>query len=116
MLEGAFARADAAKADHPELAEAVFQAAADLSECIDDLVARDVTERFASAVPFQTAFARVLGGHAHLTAALHGDDARQRLATFYITRLLPEVTGLIAQVRADAGQLMEITPDDLAVA
>ena len=116
LLEEIQSGAEAAKADHPELAEAVFQAAEDLSECVDDLVARDMADRFAGAVPFQTAFARVLGGHAHLTAALHGDEARQRLARFYITRLLPEVTGLIAQVRADSDELMAITPDDLAVA
>ena len=116
LLEEIQAGADAAKADHPDLAHAVWQAAADLSECVDYLATLDTPDRFAGAVPFQSAFARVLGGHAHLTAALHGDEARQRLAQFYITRLLPQVGGLIAQVRTDSAELMALTADDLAVA
>ncbi|RYH01631.1 acyl-CoA dehydrogenase [Salipiger sp. IMCC34102] len=116
LLEEIQAGADSAKADHPELAEAVWQAAADLSECVDHIATLETPDRFAGAVPFLMAFARVLGGHAHLKAALEGDAARQRLATFYITRLLPDVGGLIAQVRTDSAELMSLTADDLAVA
>ena len=43
-----------------------------------------------------------------------GDAARLRLATFYIKRMLPEHTGLLAHAREGAGDLMSITVDDLA--
>ncbi|MBS1301026.1 acyl-CoA dehydrogenase [Loktanella sp. SALINAS62] len=117
LLDEVQSGADAAKGQFPELAEAVWNASVELSEATDWLVARtDMQDRFAGAVPYQSAFARVLGGHAHLKAALHGDETRQRLARFYITRLLPEVSGLLAQVRAGGVDLLAISPDDLAVA
>ncbi|KQI68254.1 acyl-CoA dehydrogenase [Loktanella sp. 3ANDIMAR09] len=117
LLDEIQSGADAAKGTFPDLAEAVWQAAADMSEATDWLVARsDMQDRFAGAVPYQSAFARVLGAHAHLRAAMQNDPARQRLARFYITRLLPEVTGLLAHVRTGATDLMAVTPEDLAVA
>ena len=76
-------------------------------------MAQDVSDRFAGAVPYLRAFARVLGGHFHLTAALEGDETRARLATFYIKRLLPEHAALLAHVREGADDLMAITIDDL---
>lgn len=107
--------AEAAKPTQPALAEAVWQATEDLRETTDWLVAQtDLQQRFAGAVPYLSAFARVLGGHAHLTAAVAGDAARARLATFYINRLLPEVTGQLAHVRQGSDDLLAITPDDLA--
>ncbi len=115
LLDEIEAGADEAKADMPELAEAVWQSAEDLRETIEWLAAQDVADRFAVAVPFLKGFARVLGGHYHLTAALTGDDARKRLASFYIKRMLPEHVGLFAHVREGASDLMAITPDDLAV-
>ena len=61
------------------------------------------------------AFARVLGGHCHLRAAMADPDGSHgKLARFYITRLLPEHVGLLAHVRAADGDLMAISPDDLA--
>ncbi len=106
---------EAAKAKHPELAEAVWQAAESLRETTEWLVAqKDLNERFAGAVPFARAFGRVLGAHAHLTAAMTGDAARLRLATFYIQRLLPEHAGLLVHARAGAADLMAISLDDLA--
>jgi alkylation response protein AidB-like acyl-CoA dehydrogenase len=106
---------DAAKATHPALAEAVWQAAETLRETTEWLVAqKDLTDRFAGAVPYARAFARILGAHAHLTAAMSGDDARLRLATFYIQRLLPEHVSLLAHAKAGAADLMAITIEDLA--
>ena len=61
-----------------------------------------------------TAFARVLGGHVHLLAAQHGDDSQQRLAAFYIARLLPLHTSLLAQAKAGEDTVMGLSPDDLA--
>ncbi|MDB4112177.1 acyl-CoA dehydrogenase C-terminal domain-containing protein, partial [Yoonia sp.] len=66
------------------------------------------------AVPYLRAFARVLGGHIHLASAVAGDARRARLATFYIKRMLPEHTGLLAHVREGAADLMAISADDLA--
>ncbi|WP_333711962.1 acyl-CoA dehydrogenase [Yoonia sp.] len=115
LLEEIEQGAEAAKATLPELASAVWQSAENLRETTEWLVAQsDLTERFAGAVPYLRAFARVLGGHVHLKSALAGDQGRQRLATFYIKRMLPEHLGLLAHVREGAGDLMSITADDLA--
>ncbi|MDX8346710.1 acyl-CoA dehydrogenase [Cognatiyoonia sp. IB215446] len=115
LLEEIEQGAEAAKAKHPELAEAVWQAAETLREATEWLVAQDnLNDRFAGAVPYLRAFARVLGGHMHLMAAMKGDEARLKLATFYIKRLLPEHVGLLAHTREGADDLMAITAEDLA--
>ena len=114
MIEEIEGNAEAAKASHPELAEAVWSAAESLRETTEWLVAQEMTDRFAGAVPYLRAFARVLGAHAHLKTAMVGDETRLRLATFYIKRLLPEHTGLLAQVREGGDDVMALTPDDLA--
>ncbi len=106
---------DAAKATHPELAEAVWQAAETLRETTEWLITQeDLNDRFAGAVPFARAFARVIGAHGHLAAAMTGDAARIRLATFYIQRMLPEHVGLLAHARSGAADLMAISIEDLA--
>ncbi len=115
LLDEIEAGAEAAKTAHPDLAEAVWNAAESLRETTDWLVARnDMNDRFAGAVPYLRAFARSLGGHAHLTAAMTGDPVRERLARFYIKRLLPEHAGLLAHTREGAADLLAISPDDLA--
>ncbi|MDO6585633.1 acyl-CoA dehydrogenase [Salipiger sp. 1_MG-2023] len=115
LIDEIEAGVEAAKASQPELANAIWEAAASLRETTEWLVAQEMTARFATAVPYLRAFARVLGGHYHLRAALADPGgARARLATFYITRLLPEHVGLLAHVRAGDAALMAITPDDLA--
>ncbi len=114
LLEEIEAGADAAKTTLPDLAEAVWQACESLREVTEWLVDQDMNDRYSGAVPYLRAYARVLGGHAHLTAAIHGDATRLRLATFYINRILPEFAGLLAQVREGAADLMAITPDDLS--
>ncbi len=115
LLEEIEEGAEAAKTTYPELAEAVWQAAETLRETTEWLVGQtDLNNRFAGAVPYLRAFARVLGGHVHLAAAMHCDEKRRRLATFYIKRLLPEHVGLLAHAREGADDLMDITADDLA--
>ncbi|PXW68650.1 hypothetical protein C7964_103157 [Loktanella sp. PT4BL] len=115
ILEEIEQGAEAAKATHPQLAEAVWQAAESLRETTEWLAAQDdLNARFAGAVPYLRAFARVLGGHVHLASAVEGDASRARLATFYIKRMLPEHTGLLAHTREGATDLMAITADDLA--
>ena len=113
ILDEIEANADVAKASLPELAKAVWNAAETLRETTEWLVDQDMTDRFAGSVPYLRAFARVLGGHAHLAAAMAGDAGRLRLATFYIKRLLPEHASLLAHVREGGADLMAITVDDL---
>ena len=113
MLDEIEAAAETAKAIMPDLAEPVWHAAETLREATEWLVKQDMTNRFAGAVPYLRAFARVLGGHYHLTAALQGDATRKRLATFYIKCILPEHTSLLAHVREGGHDLMAITLDDL---
>jgi len=113
ILDEIEANAEAAKAALPDLAQAVWSAAETLRETTEWLVEQELTDRFAGAAPFLRGFARVLGGHAHLSAAMAGDGARVRLATFYINSLLPEHGALLAQTREGAADLMAITADDL---
>ncbi|WP_226782002.1 acyl-CoA dehydrogenase [Oceaniglobus trochenteri] len=115
LLDEVQSAAEAARAGHETLAQAVWNAAESLRETTEWLVEQEVQDRFAGAVPYLRAFARVLGAHVHLKSAVAGDDARRALADFYIRRMLPEHAGLLAHVRAGAEGLMAISPDDLAV-
>ncbi len=113
LLDEMEAVAEAAKAALPDLAEPVWQACESLRETTEWLVGQNMGDRFAGAVPYLRAFARVLGGHFHLLAAVKGDAARAKLATFYIKRLMPEHAALLAHVREGGDDLMAITIDDL---
>ncbi|MBW4972663.1 acyl-CoA dehydrogenase [Roseovarius mucosus] len=117
LLDEIEAQAEAARASLPELAEPVWQAAESLREAVDWMLGhQDLNQRFAGAAPFLRGFARVLGGHFHLKAALTeaGDGPRTRLARFYITRLLPEHAGLLAHATQGATDLYALTPEDFA--
>jgi alkylation response protein AidB-like acyl-CoA dehydrogenase len=105
--------AEAARASLPDLAEDLWQASGALREATDALLAQALNDRFAGAVPYQRAFARVLGADAHLKAAL-ANPAREPLARFFIRRLLPEHLALLAQVREGADGLYALTHEDLA--
>ncbi len=113
LLAEVQAGAQAARAALPDLAHDVWQAAEALREATEDVVEQAMQDRFAGAVPALRAFARVLGAHAHLTAAM-ADAGRVALARVYIKRLLPEYTALIAQARLGAADLYALSPDDLA--
>jgi hypothetical protein len=116
MLEEIEAKAEAARDRLPDLAEPVWQAAETLREATEWMVAQgDMNDRFAGALPYLRAFARVLGGFAHLSAALaEPGGAREKLARFYIERLLPEHASLLAQAQAGAASLYAFDLDDLA--
>ncbi|MFY0624520.1 MAG: acyl-CoA dehydrogenase [Pelagimonas sp.] len=116
LLDEIEAFAEAARATMPDLAEPVWQASESLREAVEILVTRDMADRFGGAVPFLRAFARVLGGYFHLRAAMaEPGTATERLARFYITRLLPEHIGLLSHALEDNAALMAIAPEDLAV-
>ncbi|ETD03273.1 acyl-CoA dehydrogenase [Rhodobacter capsulatus] len=106
---------DAAKAARealPDLAEAVWQSAETLREHTEGMIAQGTQDRFAGAVPYLRAFARVLGAHYHLRAALEG-GAHEKLAAVYIRRLLPQAEAALAAARAGAVDLFALSPEDL---
>ena len=107
--------AEAARETLPDLGEAVWGAAETLRETTEWLVAAEMTDRFGGATAYLNAFARVLGAHYHLKAAVSEGTpgARTALARFYISRLLPEHTGLLEQACEGAGGLYDLGIDDL---
>jgi len=109
--------AETARASQPDLAEAVWSAAESLREATEWLLAQEMNERFAGAVPYLRAFARVLGAHYHLRAAIAAPGtAREKLARVFVTRILPEHEGLLAQVRAGAAALYDLSVEELETA
>jgi len=110
--------AEASRGKLPDLARIVWDAAETLREATEWLIEQGLNDRFAGAVPYQTAFARVLGSHFHLKAAMAegGEGARTRLATFYINRILPEFEGLLAHARQGADDLYALSAEDLGAA
>jgi alkylation response protein AidB-like acyl-CoA dehydrogenase len=107
--------AEAARAQMPVLAKEVWNAAETLREAVEAMIALPLNDRFAGAVPFLRAFARVLGGHYHLKAAIaeDGEGKRTKLAIFYIRRILPEHGSLLAQARLGASDLYAFSADEL---
>ena len=117
LIDEIEANAEAVRGDLPDMAGAVWDAAETLREATEWLVSQeDMNERFAGAVPYQKAFARVLGSHFHLKTAVAegGAGPRSELARFYITRLLPEHAALLIHAKAGAKGLYSISVDDLS--
>ncbi len=107
--------AEQARSKMPDLAGPVWEATESLREATEWMVAQDnMNARFAGAAAYSRAFARVLGGHYHLAAALADPDGpRARLARFYINALLPEYLGLLAQAQNGADDLFALSAEDL---
>lgn len=103
------------KSCHPELAQKVFTACETLRETTEWLVDQEMNDRFAGSIAYLRLFARVLGGHYHLTAAHQAGkgSVREKLATVYMQRLLPEHVGLAEQVRQGASDLYALSDEDL---
>ena len=120
LLDEIEADAETARDAFPRMADAVWQASETLREATEWVAGQsDMNERFAGAVPYLRAFARVLGGHLHLQAAMAekaagGSGAREKLARFYIQRLLPEHQGLLAHAQAGAEDLYALDVEDLS--
>ncbi len=116
LLDEIEAHAEDARSTLPDLAEAVWQASESLRETTEWLTEQsDLNHRFAGAVPYLRAFARVLGGHLHLKAAMADKGGqREKLARFYIQRLLPEHAALLAHAGAGADDLYAMSHDELA--
>ena len=110
LLDEVMDGVQAAQGAAPDLARPVWEAAEALREATAAIVEAGAQDRFAGAVPYLSAFARVLGASYHLTAALAGDDARKALARIYITRVLPRNAGDLAEARAGVADLNAV-PD-----
>ena len=115
LIEEVQQNAHGVRGQYPNMATAVWNAAESLREATEGLVAQDMNDRFAGAVPYQRAFARVLGSHYHLCAAMAEgmDGPRTALARIAIKRLLPEHAALLAQVREGAAGLYALSDEDL---
>ncbi|MGB1234758.1 MAG: acyl-CoA dehydrogenase [Planktomarina sp.] len=105
---------EAVKAKHPVMANALWNALATLRETTEWMVKQDMNDRFAGAVAYQRAFARILGGAFHLRAALSGDQNRINLARFYMATLLPDHLGLCVQAKTGAEALYTLEVEDFA--
>ena len=105
--------AEAGRSTLPDLAGEVWAAAEALREGTEAVLALPLNDRFAGAVPYLRAFARVLGGQAHLKAAL-ADGGREALARVMIRRLLPEHGPLLAQAKEGAAGLYAVGAEELA--
>jgi acyl-CoA dehydrogenase len=104
---------EAGRARLPDLAGEVWAASEALREGTEAVLALPLNDRFAGAVPYLRAFARVLGGQAHLKAAL-ADPGREALARVMIRRLLPEHGVLLAQAKEGAAGLYAVGAEELA--
>ena len=116
LLDEIEAAAEDARDTFPRMADAVWQATETLRETTEWLISQeDLNTRFAGAVPYLRGFARVLGGHLHLKAAMADQGgAREKLARFYIQRLLPEHGGLLAHAQAGDADLYAMSVEELA--
>ncbi|KEP71275.1 acyl-CoA dehydrogenase [Thioclava dalianensis] len=107
--------AQAARGDFPVLAEDVWHAAEALREHTEWMIGQGMQDRFAGAVPYLDAFARVLGGHFHLRAAkaCGRDSPRGHLAAVYIRRLMPLYAAALAEAKEGAEGLYALSVEDL---
>ena len=97
-----------------EMGGALTEAVVALRAATESLVEMEMNDRFAGSVPYLRAFALALGGHYHLKAAMADPDGpRARLAASFLNRQLPELHGLLAQVRLGAADLYALSDDDL---
>ncbi|SIS80709.1 acyl-CoA dehydrogenase [Paracoccus saliphilus] len=114
LLDEILDGAKSAQGDHPELANEVWQAAETLREATQTMLERDLPERFAGAVPYLSAFARVLGGYYHLLAARAGGEPQHALARVFIRRVLPRFSTDLDEALAGLEDLTAISDETLA--
>ncbi len=98
----------------PDLANQVWQAAETLREATQEMLDAGMDDRFSGAVPYLSAFARVLGAHFHLRAANTGDEQRIVLARIFVARLLPRYASDLVEARAGLADLRLVSDDTLA--
>jgi alkylation response protein AidB-like acyl-CoA dehydrogenase len=102
--------------DFSSIAHEVMLASEALREAIKWMCSqKNINDRFAGAVPFLNAFARVLGGYFHLKSAIKEGHMGQRtkLARFYIFNLMPEYIGLLHQAKQGCEDLYSFSANEL---
>ncbi|MBM3605220.1 MAG: acyl-CoA dehydrogenase [Alphaproteobacteria bacterium] len=114
LLDEVLDGAKAAQAAHPDLSHQLWQAAETLREATHSLLELDMPVRFAGAAAYLSAFARVLGGHYHLRAAMAGGTAHQALARVFMARILPRYAGDLAEALAGLDDLTDLGDAALA--
>lgn len=77
------------------------------------MLERDMQDRFAGAVSYLAAFARVLGAHYHRKAAT-ADAARAPLAAYAAGRMIPEAMAEMAKARGGAAGLYDVPTEVIA--
>ena len=108
--EAAFALLDEIEAGAREassladLAAPLLEAVSALRTATEGLLGAGLPDRFAGAAPYLAGFAKVLGAHFHLRAAV-ADPARAGLARIHVTRILPRLSGDLAEAAAGVGDL-----------
>ncbi len=110
---------DAARANSqlcPERVEALWKAAETMSEATARLVEAEMNDRNAAAVPYLSAFARVLGAYFHLKAAVAGGEDEKLLARIYIDRILPRYRSDLIEAAAGVADLDAISDRALGLA
>jgi hypothetical protein len=112
LIEEIQDHAEAARERLPDLAGEVWSAAEALREATEALLAQALDDRFAGAVPYLGAFARVLGAHFHLRAAMAGGAARTALARVHLRRILPAFEPLLVEARAGGSDLLALAFDE----
>jgi len=102
--------------DFSSISHEVMLASEALREAIKWMCSqKNINNRFAGAVPFLNAFARVLGGYFHLKSAIQEGHVGQRtkLARFYIFNLMPEYMGLLHQAKQGCEDLYSFSANEL---
>lgn len=93
----------------PTRVEALWKAAETMSEATARLVEANMDDRNAAAVPYLSAFARVLGAYFHLKAAVAGGEDETLLARIYIDRILPRYRSDLIEAAAGVADLDAIS-------
>ena len=116
LIEEIQAGAEVGARHAADLAEAVWEAAETLREATEWLVATATQDRFAGAVPYLAPSPASSAGTPTCAppAARAATGPRAALAAFYISRLLPEFTGLPRPGARRRRGPVAISPDDLA--
>jgi alkylation response protein AidB-like acyl-CoA dehydrogenase len=94
LLDEILDGAKAAQSTQPAMAHQLWQATEFLRETTLELLAKPLPDRFAGAAPYLSAFARLLGAHFHLRAAVA--DGSACLARIYFSRVLARNTADLA--------------------
>ncbi len=102
--------------DFSAIANEVMLASEALREAIKWMCSqKNINDRFAGAVPFLNAFARILGGYFHLKSSIKEghNGQRTKLARFYIFNLMPEYIGLLRQAKQGCEDLYSFSANEL---